>query len=199
MGKLRYLSATFHPSLVEGCPQGIKCQAFPGHPAYGLNKFPQPSGKSHQEGKQITRGGGGGVLWSGKLSVLKVNSEVGWREMRRSSHSLGYYGNLILYTDRTKGSQRQSPSRKFNYFRMGWTPGKINIAASLLPSFSCFRSASQSTDYQDGERLGHSLRVSQRLGGLSAHDKKHRQSILGKCHPYPIKNAQQALITHQAL
>lgn len=88
------------------------------------------------------------------------------------------------------------PFPEIHYFRMGWTPGKINIVASLLPSFSCIRSASQSTDYQDGERLGHSLRVSQRLGGLSAHDKKHRQSILGKCHPYPIKNAQEALITH---
>lgn len=134
MGKLRYLSAIFHPSLVEVCPGGIKCQAFPGHPAYGLNKFPQPSRKSHQEGKQITRGGGEGVLWGGKLSVLKVNSEVGWREMRRSSRSLGYYGNLILYTDTTKGSQRQSPSRKFTTLEWDGHQGKstLLLLSSLL-------------------------------------------------------------------
>lgn len=73
MGKLRYLSAIFHPSLVEGCPGDIKCQAFPGHPAYGLNKFPQPSGKSHQEGEQITRGGGGGSF---EVEALSAKGEL---------------------------------------------------------------------------------------------------------------------------
>ena len=162
-------------------------QAFPGCPACGLNKFSQPLEEATKKKSKSWRD-----HWGRKLSV-PVNSELGWGAMRRGIHSICYHGNLANSISRYNQGKSKAdlsslphPPQILLYFTMGWTPGKINIFfPSLLPPFSFLGWARQTSGYQDGERRGCSLRVSQRLDGLWALEREDVHSTLDRCHLQP--------------
>lgn len=138
-------------------PRGMKPQAFPQCPATWAEQIPSTPGQSHPERQQIREGS---LRWEAVLAAGELRGGL-----ERCCH-----GNLANIIDTCNpGKPRAVPFPQMGLsFRTSWTPGKSTFFSPFSPPFLLLWISQPASCYLGGERLGHTLRVSQRCGGLSA-------------------------------
>lgn len=161
MGKLGRLSALVLPSLVRTALEASDFRHSQGALHTGCTT-------SHSPWREPPRRKGNNresLRWEAVAAAGKLRGE-------HSLHLLPWQpGESTIIDTYNRESQRQSASQKWD-LSLEWDgyQRQINLffPSSLHPPLSCFGQASQPSGYPDGERLGHSVRVSRRPGGLSA-------------------------------